>query len=69
MSTQPDILERLVQAKAVLRDENRVKFGTDYSLTVKYGEVHVMCQIVYAAVIEGVFIRHQIPIASLHAYK
>ncbi len=47
--------ENLDNAVYVLREDRRIKRGTDYNYTVKYGQIHVMCQAVYLESVKEVF--------------
>lgn len=51
-----------------LREEYRLKLNTDYAMTCKYGEVHILCDKVFAETIQEVSIKHGVKITSLHTY-
>lgn len=60
--------ERLDAAKAELRSDYRLKLNTDYALTVKYGEVHVLSHDVFEDAIREVFAKHAVAIKTLNTY-
>lgn len=60
-TTHPTILQQnLGDAVDDLRNRLRVKRGTDYCYTLKYGVIHVMCQQVYLESIKEVFENHDL---------
>lgn len=68
MTTHVDITLKLEVATDELRNENRLKLNCDYSYTLKYGRVHILCADVYDDTIREVFARYGIAITSLHTY-
>jgi hypothetical protein len=54
--------------KSLLREEHRIKHGCDYALTVKYGEVHLLCQEVWLDTIQEVAGSLNITFTTIHTY-
>lgn len=54
--------------KEDLRENHRLKFGTDYCWTLKYNEVRVMCHKVYKETISEVAIQHGINVVEWFVY-
>lgn len=64
-----NLLQNLDAAKSELQTTYRIKQNTDYALTVKYGQVHVLCHEVYEDSIKEVFERHEVAVQSVHTYS
>ena len=69
MTSRDMILLRLdlEEVHAALR-VNRIKLGTDYTITVKYGLINVMCAEVFADTIKEVFLAKELVITKLFTY-
>lgn len=52
-----------------LREEHRLKYGTDFATTFKYGELHVLCHTVFEDQIRETLEKHNVPVASWHTYE
>ena len=49
-----------------LREEYRIKRGTDYAIMSKYSVgVYVMCFSVYSQAIQEVFLKHDVPVLGV----
>lgn len=67
---QSDNIWALVdEARKLLRADWRLKENVDYAITVKYGQVHVLCNAVFEDSIRQAFRQIQVEICSLHTYR
>lgn len=61
--------ERLNLMAGHLRQEYRIKQNVDYSFTYKYGQLHVLCQEVYADAIREACAKYSFQVTSLQTYS
>lgn len=66
-SPSPEAL-RVTCALRELREEHRLKEGTDFAMTYKYGERHVLCTSVFEDSLREVLAKHGVPVATWHTY-
>jgi hypothetical protein len=62
-------MDKLETAKAELRDEHRLKFGTDYCWTYKYNELRILCAVVFRGTIHECLTRHGIAATEWFNYN
>ena len=65
--TTSELCTRLGEASVALA-HIRLKRGVDYAYTVKYGQVHVVCDAIWEQPVRRVFDQHGVQINTLHTY-
>jgi hypothetical protein len=59
---------RVNEFRVALREERRLKENIDYSLTLKYGYLHVLCAGVYREAIVEVAARFGLEMSGIYTY-
>lgn len=66
-SPSPEVL-RVNLALHELREDFRLKAGTDFAMTYKYGERHVLCSSAFEGCLREVLAKHEVPVTTWHTY-